>query len=90
MDQARDSWPLPEVPTVVLTALEPIAGEWPLDTPENMEVWLQAHLELLDRIPNAEHIVLPNANHGSIANEDVLGDSILQMIELTKEQSRRQ
>lgn len=88
MEQARNSWPLPEVPTIVLTALQPIPGEWPLDSPENMAVWLQSHVELLDHIPHAEHVVLPDANHGSIANEDVLGDSILRVINLANGQSR--
>jgi pimeloyl-ACP methyl ester carboxylesterase len=81
IEQARQSWPLPAVPTVVLTGLKPIPGEWPLDTPQNMEIWLDAHLALADRIAGVDHIIRADADHGSILADDALPQRIIQIIE---------
>lgn len=85
MEQARAAWPLPEVPTVLFTALRPVEGEWPLDTPENMAVWLRSHEDLVGRIPNAEHVVLEQADHGSLLREDVLREKILAIVASAKD-----
>ncbi len=73
IDQARHAWPLPAVPVVVLTSGQPI-GQWPLATAEDMQRWLEAHNKLVAKIPGAQHIVIPNADHLSILKEgDVVG-----------------
>ena len=81
LDQLRQSWPLPAVPTVVLTAMVPIPTDWPFETPEDMEFWLETHETLLGKLPGADHIVLPDADHISILDESILHEKILEVVE---------
>jgi pimeloyl-ACP methyl ester carboxylesterase len=78
IDQARHSWPLPEVPVVVLTSGKPL-GAWPLATAQDMQRWLKSHNELAARIPGARHIVIQNADHLSILNEGAVVQQITEM-----------
>jgi pimeloyl-ACP methyl ester carboxylesterase len=78
--QARQSWPLPKVPVVVLTSGKPL-GQWPLATAEDMQRWLESHNQLVARIPGAEHIVIPNADHLSILKEGAVVEQITKMID---------
>ncbi len=78
LDEARESWPLPDVPTVVLSALTP-AGEWPIESDRDMEVWEAAQREFAKRIPEAEHIVFPDAHHVSILQEPLLRRKIVEV-----------
>ncbi len=78
LKQAREVWPLPQVPTVVLSALT-AAGEWPIESDRDMEVWELAQREFAERIPGAEHIVLPNAHHVSILTEQALRQKVLEV-----------
>ncbi len=73
------------MPTALFTALLPVEGEWPLGTPENMAVWLRSHEDLVGRIPNAEHVVLEHADHGSLLREDVLREKILAIVASAKD-----
>ena len=78
--QARKSWPLPEVPTVVLSAFTAV-GEWPLESEQDMEVWERSQLALAERIPDAEHVILQHAHHMSILEEAVLREKILEVVD---------
>jgi pimeloyl-ACP methyl ester carboxylesterase len=78
LDQARSSWPLPDVPMVLLSALSP-AGEWPVSSDQDMEVWSRAQRELARRLPAAEHVVLPDAHHMSILQEPALRVKVLEV-----------
>ena len=64
---------------MVLSALEP-AGEWPLESAEDMEVWERTQHEFAERIPGAEHVVLPEAHHLSVLEEVVLREKILEVL----------
>jgi pimeloyl-ACP methyl ester carboxylesterase len=77
IQQFRSSFPLPEIPVIVLTALTPVGGP-PLRV--GAAEWEQDHLALLARMPRAEHIVLPDAHHGSILGEAVLWEKILEVL----------
>jgi pimeloyl-ACP methyl ester carboxylesterase len=77
--QARNAWPLPVVPTCVLTSGTPL-GAWPLSTAEDMERWRDSHNQLAAKIPGAKHIVIQNADHMSILKEDAVVDQILEMV----------
>jgi len=79
VEQFRDSWPLPDIPTVVLTALSP-AGGYPLESAQDMLRWERFQSGLVARIPGAEQVVLPDANHGSILGETVLREKIVEVI----------
>ena len=79
LEEARHSWPLPKVPTVVFTSGTPLHA-WPLATEEDMQKWLNSHNTLAARIPGATHIVLPNADHLSILKEDVVVVQILKIV----------
>jgi len=78
LDQARASWPLPEVPTVVVSALTP-AGEWPLASSEDMEVWARAQRAFADRIPGAKHVEIPDAHHMSLLHDPGLRTAVLEV-----------
>lgn len=81
--QARDSWPLPKVPVVVLTSGKPLS-QWPLATPEDMQRWLGSHNQLVARIPGAEHVVIPSVDHLSILKEGAVVGEITKMVDATR------
>ena len=78
--QARESWPLPKVPVVVLTSGKPL-GQWPLVTAEDMQRWLESHNRLVAKIPGAEHIVIPRADHLSFLQESAAVEQIQKMVD---------
>jgi pimeloyl-ACP methyl ester carboxylesterase len=79
IDQGRRSWPLPIVPTVVLTSEKPL-GAWPLESSEDMQRWLDSHNRLVAKIPGSKHIVVPNTDHLSILKADAVNEQILAII----------
>ena len=81
IQQARRAWPLPDVPIVVFTGLVPLPGEWELESPEQIDVWHAAHVTLVGRLPTAEHIVLPNADHFSILQAPVVSQKIVEIVQ---------
>ncbi|MGB6449960.1 MAG: alpha/beta hydrolase [Steroidobacteraceae bacterium] len=83
LDEARKAWPLPQVPCVVITALQPL-GKWPFQSRPDMDEWLKASEELVSRLQPVSHIVLPKATHQSILQGDSVAKPILQMIERVK------
>jgi pimeloyl-ACP methyl ester carboxylesterase len=88
IDQARHAWPLPAVPVIVLTSKKPI-GQWPLATAEDMQRWLEAHNQLAARIPAAEHIVIPGADHLSILKEGAVVEQITKMVDGVRAKRRQ-
>jgi pimeloyl-ACP methyl ester carboxylesterase len=83
--QAQASWPLPLVPTVVVTTGKPL-GAWPLDTPETMRSWLESHQQLVAKIPGSKHIVIPDSDHLSVLRNPVIAEQILAMVRQTSHQ----
>jgi pimeloyl-ACP methyl ester carboxylesterase len=81
--QARQSWPLPAVPVVVLTSGKPL-GAWPLATDVDMQRWLESHDKLVAKIPGAEHIVIPGADHLSILKETAVVEQITKMVDAVR------
>lgn len=75
--QFRGAFPLPDIPVVLLTALNPLGGA-PLYLGANE--WEQDHLALLGQMPGAEHIILPGADHGTILGEAILPEKILEVV----------
>ena len=82
--QARQSWPLPDIPVIVFTAMKPISEEWMLANSERLNVWLEAHEALVQQIPKAEHIVIKDADHVSILEKTVVWQKILEIVEQTR------
>jgi pimeloyl-ACP methyl ester carboxylesterase len=74
--EARSSWPLPAVPSVVLTALVPLPDEWVLADSSRIVEWRDAHERLVRRIDGAEHIVIPSADHVTLLDRPELLDAI--------------
>jgi pimeloyl-ACP methyl ester carboxylesterase len=83
IEQARHSWPLPAVPVVVLTSSKPL-GAWPVATAEDMQRWLESHNKLVAKIPGAQHIVIPSADHLSILNESAVVEQIETMLDAVR------
>jgi len=87
IEQARHSWPLPRVPTVVFTSGTPLHA-WPLATAEDMQRWLEWHNKLVARIPGAKHIVIENADHLSILKEGPVVEEITKMVDAVRARRR--
>jgi pimeloyl-ACP methyl ester carboxylesterase len=69
LEQTRQSWPLPEVPIVLLTATKPFP---PVMSGENLAVWSKMQDEFLRRLPNARHITTSESDHNVPANQPQL------------------
>jgi pimeloyl-ACP methyl ester carboxylesterase len=72
--QIRSSRPLPDVPTVVLSATTGAA-------PENRAKWTRVHAELAASLPRATHLELPDTHHA--INEfrpQAITDAITQVL----------
>ncbi len=74
---------LPQVPCVVVTALKP-TGKWPFASRQDMDEWLKDNQGLVSRLPQVEHIVLPQATHASILQSDQTSKAILEMVQRAK------
>lgn len=83
LEQARDAWPLPPVPVVVFTSGTPLKT-WPLESSQDMAVWARTHAELVERLPDAKHVVIPTANHLSILTNAMVSDEIGRMVEAAR------
>ncbi len=83
LDEARKAWPLPQVPSVVITALKPL-GQWPFQSRADMDEWLRGSEDLVGRLPQVSHIVLPQATHQSILQGEGVTKPILDMVERVK------
>ena len=79
LDQARASWPLPAVPTVVLSSTKP-QGQWPLETADDVAALAVSQTQLAARIAGSRHIVVANADHLSILWSSTLSEQIQGVI----------
>jgi pimeloyl-ACP methyl ester carboxylesterase len=86
LEQARNSWPLPSVPTVVLTSGMPLKT-WPLESQQDMEAWSRSHLDLLAQLPGSKHVLLPSVDHLAILRERAVVDEILRVVEVARRQA---
>ncbi len=75
--------PLPPVPSVVLTALKP-TGKWPFGSRQDMNEWLKDNQGVVAKLPQVTHIVLPQATHDTILDNDQTSKAILTLIESAK------
>jgi len=83
--EARNSWPLPAVPTVVLTALTPLPDEWVLADTNRIAEWKQAHERLVRRIDGAEHVVIPSVDHVGLLDRPELFNVINSIVDRSGE-----
>lgn len=60
--QVRESWPLPEIPVTLISAMKPLGG-WPFSDMNDMKFWKSTHENLLKNSPNTVHIVAENSTH---------------------------
>lgn len=77
--QAEAAWPLPAVPTTLLTAQRPL-GRWPLNGQEDMKVWESEHHLLAKKIPGARRVLMVDSDHISILLKDQLAEEILKVV----------
>jgi len=77
--QAEAAWPLPTVPTTLLTTGKPL-GQWPLEGPADMKVWEGEHHLLANRIPGARRVLMADSDHLSILLQDQLAEEILKVV----------
>ncbi len=75
--------PLPQAPCVVITALKP-TGKWPFASRQDMDEWLKDNQGLVAKLPQVTHIVLPQATHDSILENDQTSKAILNLIQSAK------
>jgi pimeloyl-ACP methyl ester carboxylesterase len=73
----RAAGPLPQVPMVVITAYNGV-DSFP---PEQKELWLASHKELVREVPHAQHIVLRESGHFVQRDQpQVVIDAILSVV----------
>jgi pimeloyl-ACP methyl ester carboxylesterase len=65
LEQAERAWPLPRVPTYLISASD-TDGSWPLRTAEDMAVWREEHASLAARLPGAHVERIDGVNHLSV------------------------
>jgi pimeloyl-ACP methyl ester carboxylesterase len=83
LDDARQAWPLPQVPVTILTAGRAL-GEWPLKSGKDLERLHQEQLILAARIAGARLVSIPEANHMTILQKDQLANAIIEMVRKTR------
>jgi pimeloyl-ACP methyl ester carboxylesterase len=84
LQEVRAAGPPVGVPTVVLTGQTLLPGEWALGTQEYMDYWVESHRRLAGSLSDAEHIILPEADHLTILEEAVLPREVLGLVEATR------
>ena len=60
--QVRESWPLPEIPVTLITAMKPLGG-WPFSNESDMEYWKSTHEHLVKNSPTTVHIIAEGSTH---------------------------
>jgi hypothetical protein len=53
-----------------------------------MQNWLESHNKLAARIPGAQHIVIPDADHVSILKESAVVEQITKMVVRVRTKAR--
>lgn len=79
LDQARRSWPLPSVPTVVLSSTKP-QGEWPLETADDVTALTHSQAQLAARIAGSRRVVVADTDHLSILWSTALTEQIRSVV----------
>jgi pimeloyl-ACP methyl ester carboxylesterase len=87
LDQARGAWPLPPVPTVVLSSTKP-QSRWPLETAVDVTALTNSQAQLAAKIAGSRHVVVANSDHLSILWSSVLSEQILSVVEETRHSGR--
>jgi pimeloyl-ACP methyl ester carboxylesterase len=82
--EARGAWPLPAVPTVILTSTKPL-GAWPLKTSADLQALQLAQDGLVSRIPGAKHVVVDDTDHLTILQSDVTAREVLAVVNAAKQ-----
>ena len=80
ISQAQRAWPLPEVPTTVISADTPL-GQWPLKTAHDVALFQKEQMALLARIPGARHVLIAHSDHMTILRRSELADEILKIVQ---------
>ena len=81
--EVTKSWPPPKVPCMVVTALKP-SGAWPFATKADLGAWLAGHEALVGRLPEATHVVLPQATHATVLESKSLVRPLDELIAALK------
>jgi len=82
LDEVRASWPLPAVPSVLISAMKP-DGRWPIESPRDADRWLKEQQELLGKLGGAAgvtHILYPRADHVSVVGEKDVAKAVLDLL----------
>ena len=81
-EQARQAWPLPSVPLVLLTGMSDKGEEIRKNI---LPVWRDYHSRFVSKVPRGRHIVLESSGHGIPFEEpDVVARVIQEVIEQVK------
>jgi pimeloyl-ACP methyl ester carboxylesterase len=87
LQEARQAWPLPDVPTVIFSGGTPLHS-WPLESSDDISALQDSQLKLVAKIPGSTHILIPKADHLSILKEDAVTQQILHMVETAQRRSK--
>jgi len=83
LDDARRAWPLPHVPTTIVSAGRPL-GEWPLRSEKDVERFHQEQMTLASQMPDAKLVFIPDATHMSILQDSQLAQEIVEIARKAK------
>jgi hypothetical protein len=81
--QARQAWPLPDVPTVVFSSGTPLRS-WPLESSDDIHALQDSQLKLVAQMPGSTHILITKADHLSILKEKAVTQQILLMVDAAR------
>jgi pimeloyl-ACP methyl ester carboxylesterase len=85
-DELLSGGPLPNVPTVVVTAARPLHEETGFKA-ELRPVWIAAHEELAKQLPQGRHVITEKSGHGIQVEQPEL---VVELIRDLVEQARRE
>jgi pimeloyl-ACP methyl ester carboxylesterase len=83
LEQARQAWPLPDVPTVVFSSGTPLRS-WPLESSDDIHALQDSQLKLVAQMPGSTHILITKADHLSILKEKAVTQQILLMVDAAR------
>lgn len=77
-EQARNAFPLPEVPVVLISARRP--GSDIPDSPNN--IWVDLHERFVKQVPRAQHIITDKSTHLIMSDDpQLVVDTVKQVVE---------
>jgi pimeloyl-ACP methyl ester carboxylesterase len=92
LDEVRSAWPLPSVPSVVISAMKP-NGQWPIESRRDVDRWLKGQQDFLGKVSaamgaiGATHVILLKADHESVLTDKDATKALLDLIARLKVQS---